>query len=372
MRITFLSPPLHLGGGQRVISIYADRLARRGHDVIVAAPSNVRPSLRTCVRELRGLGRLPTLSRYIRQPPHYFAGIRAQIFRPGRHRPIRFADVPKTEVVIATWWETAEWAHENFPADMPKFHFIQGNEPTFPHLPRERVAATWRLPSRKITISQSLKELIRLESPGPDRVLLIPNSVDTDQFHAPPRGKQTIPTVGMLYSSFPLKGCDVSLRALEICRQTFPNVRLVAFGAEPPEIPLPPGTRFVKLPPQDSIRELYAQCDVWVCGSYSEGFHLPPGEAMACRCPVVSTKVGGPLDIIRDGVNGYLVDTGDHEALGRRLVDVLSLDEAGWLEMSNAALATVTNYTWDDATDLLEAALLESVEKRPRLSSADR
>lgn len=196
--------------------------------------------------------------------------------------------------------------------------------------------------------------------------MLIPNSVDTAQFHAPPRGKRAAPTVGMLYSSLALKGCDVSLQALEICRHTFPNVRLVAFGAETPKIPLPPGTRFVKLPPQEMIRELYAQCDVWVCGSYSEGFHLPPTEAMACRCPVVSTKVGGPLDLIRDGVNGYLVDVGDHEALGRRLVDVLSLDEKRWLEMSNAALETVVNYTWDDATDLLEAALRESVEARPR------
>lgn len=372
MRITFLIPPIEMSGGQRVVSIYADRLACRGHEVVVAAPPHGLPSLRICLRELRRRRRLPSLLRYIRQSPHHFAGTRAKIFRPRESRPIRFADVPETEVVVATWWETAEWAYENFPADIPKFHLIQGNEPTFPYLPRERVAATWRLPSRKIVISQSLKELVELASPDPDRILLIPNSVDTNQFHAPPRGKQTVPTVGMLYSSAPLKGCDVSLRALEICRQTFPNVRLVAFGGNDPHIPLPPGAHFVKLPPQDSIRELYAQCDVWLCGSYSEGFHLPPGEAMACRCPVVSTKVGGPLDIIRDGVNGYLVDTGDHEALGRRLVDILSLDETRWLEMSNAALATVTAYTWDDATDLLEAALLEAVENRPRLSSADR
>ena len=37
MRITFVVPPLDLTGGLRVISIYADQLQRRGHQVVVIA-----------------------------------------------------------------------------------------------------------------------------------------------------------------------------------------------------------------------------------------------------------------------------------------------------------------------------------------------
>jgi glycosyltransferase involved in cell wall biosynthesis len=102
---------------------------------------------------------------------------------------------------------------------------------------------------------------------------------------------------------------------------------------------------------------LYASCDVWLCGSYSEGFHLPPLEAMACRCPVVSTSVGGPVDVIEPGRNGYLAPVGDAAALGDRLLDVLRLTNPQWRAMSDAALGTATRYTWGDATDLLENIL---------------
>ena len=192
-------------------------------------------------------------------------------------------------------------------------------------------------------------------------VRLVPNSVDTDQFFAPPRNRQPQPTVGLLYSTVKWKGVEVSLKAFNRAAQRVPGLRLVAFGNEPisDRLPLPAGTSFFFRPEQDAIRDIYAACDVWLCGSYSEGFHLPPLEAMACRCPVVSTSVGGPIDIIENGRNGFLVPIGDAEALAERLVDVLNLDEARWRAMSDAALATATNYTWDDATDHFEKALYE-------------
>ena len=82
------------------------------------------------------------------------------------------------------------------------------------------------------------------------------------------------------------------------------QVRGIVFGVEPlsPRVSLPPWVEFHCLPPQEKIRTFYASCDVWLCASSSEGFYLPTLEAMACRCPVVSTRVGGATDIIQDGV----------------------------------------------------------------------
>ena len=80
---------------------------------------------------------------------------------------------------------------------------------------------------------------------------------------------------------------------------------------------------------------------------------------MACRCPVVSTRVGGPQDIIQDGINGFLVDVSDHRALAQRVSQIAAMDDDAWRRMSDAALATATRYTWDDATDLFEKALTE-------------
>jgi glycosyltransferase involved in cell wall biosynthesis len=170
----------------------------------------------------------------------------------------------------------------------------------------------------------------------------------------------------MLYSKSWFKGCQTALKALELASPSLPSLRLICFGAEHPgplKLRLPSYGEFHFRPPQEKLRQLYAQCDVWLCGSNREGFHLPPLEAMACRCPVVSTRVGGPLDTIEEGVNGHLVDLGDSEALVDRLTRVLNLPEQEWKKMSDAAYNTATRYTWDDATVLFEKALEQAIER---------
>jgi len=89
-------------------------------------------------------------------------------------------------------------------------------------------------------------------------------------------------------------------------------------------------------------------------------------EAMACRCPVVSTRVGGPMDIIEEGVNGHLVELGDEGALADRVLRVLHLPQEKWIEMSETAYRTATRYTWDDATDLFEKALELAIKRGGR------
>jgi len=238
---------------------------------------------------------------------------------------------------------------------------LQGYE-TPPGEENPAMDAVWRLPLHKIVISKWLVDLAR-DRFGDVDVDHVPNSVDTEQFHSPPRGKQPQPTVGLLYSTLKLKGVDVALDALELARRRLPSLRVVAFGAEPlSQIqPLPPYAEFHYRPPQTALRDLYGRCDAWLCGSRREGFHLPPLEAMACRCPVVSTRVGGPADVVQDGINGFLVDIEDYRGLAEALVTVLGSPDVEWKRMSGAALATARRYTWDDATDLLEETLLKLV-----------
>jgi len=87
---------------------------------------------------------------------------------------------------------------------------------------------------------------------------------------------------------------------------------------------------------------------------------------MACRCPVVSTGVGGSIDVIEHGHNGYIVPIGDSEALAARLIDVLTKEDMDWRKMSDAALATAQRNDWSNSVNRMEAALETCSVRAPR------
>lgn len=352
MKITFISPPPNLSGGQRVIAIYADQLHARGHDVVVIATRRHPPDWKSHVKAwARG--------KTIPKPPAvtHFQRMRAQLHLLDHEGPVTAADIPDADVVIATWWETAFMVAQMPPEKGRKFYFIQHHE-VHAHLPAHISACSYYLPLRKITVSGWLRDTMA-EKYGDKNVVLVPNSVDTELFHAPLRGKAEVPTVGLMYATEPFKGVDIALCALRDLQSKHQDLQIVAFGARPVIEPLrlPPNTRYHIAPKQDELRSLYAACDVFLTASRSEGFGLPILEAMACRTPVVATRTGCAEDVIKNGVEGYVVEPEDAIGLSESLQQVLALPEAGWQRMSNAAHRRATLYTWDDATDLFEHAV---------------
>ena len=82
--------------------------------------------------------------------------------------------------------------------------------------------------------------------------------------------------------------------------------------------------RFLHGLTQDELFACYANCQVFALPSRAEGFGFVYLEAMACGKPVIGGAHGGALDVIEDGVTGYLVPHGDIERLSRALESLLA------------------------------------------------
>lgn len=353
-------PIVTMSGGIKVVAIYAKSLAERGHEVVLISvpPPNI--SIRHKIKSLITGHGWPKYT----VPDSHLDGLNLDHRVLDRCRPVMDADVPDADVVIATWWLTAEWVSEMSDSKGAKVYFIQGYE-VYEHLPVERCRATYRLPFHKIVIAKWLQNVMHAEY-GDEDVDVVPNSVDHNQFFSAIRGKQPVPTVGFLYSSAKVKGVDVTMQAINKLRVVFPSLRVISFGSVKPnqDVHFDNCIEFNYSPEQNKIRDLYAQCDVWLTASRMEGFNLPAMEAMACRTPVVSTKAGWPEEAVVTGKNGVLVEVDDVEALTQAAGSILSLSDDGWREMSSNAYETVVSSSWQESTSQFEKALQRAYSRR--------
>ncbi|MFO7323659.1 MAG: glycosyltransferase family 4 protein, partial [Chloroflexota bacterium] len=81
---------------------------------------------------------------------------------------------------------------------------------------------------------------------------------------------------------------------------------------------------FVGKVPHDEVLARMAASTVCVVPSRSEAFGLVNIEAMAVGTPVVTSRVGGIVEIVREGQDGFLVPPDDPQALANRLYLILS------------------------------------------------
>jgi glycosyltransferase involved in cell wall biosynthesis len=134
----------------------------------------------------------------------------------------------------------------------------------------------------------------------------------------------------------PMKGHSFALKALAPLAEELSQLHILVSGST--DVPfatevltmaktLPYAVRIHFVGDQSDMWTFFAACDLICVPSSSESFGRTVIEAMACRLPVVATRVGGIPEIIDDGVNGLLVDYGDEEGL-REAVERLLNDEA--------------------------------------------
>ncbi len=201
---------------------------------------------------------------------------------------------------------------------------------------------------KMIAVSNYIRDVIA-SNHGVKGIEVVPNSVDLDQFDAPPRAKNNPIRIGFLYTETERKNVRLAIDAVTEVKRRRPELEIVAFGTRPPNEPLPDFIRFIANPSQNEIPGLYASCDVWLLTSDHEGFGLPILEAMACRTPVLSTRAGAAPELI-DGTNGTLLP-GESKAFADEILRYAEMSPEEWHRRSDAAYESVRTYSWSMAAD---------------------
>ena len=110
---------------------------------------------------------------------------------------------------------------------------------------------------------------------------------------------------------------------------------------------------------QNDVAPYYEAIDALLLPSVNEGTPVSVIEALAAGRPTVATRVGGVPDVVRDGVDGYLVDVGDAATLGERLAE-LARDPSLREEMGRAGSARVLDrYAVDRLVEDIDALYRE-------------
>jgi glycosyltransferase involved in cell wall biosynthesis len=141
-------------------------------------------------------------------------------------------------------------------------------------------------------------------------------------------------TVGRLNRN---KGWELLLEALARLHRRRPESRLIFVGDGEDRLALEARIDAMGLRSRvevtgvlgpDLIREYLSAADVFVCGSLIEGWPSAMLEALACAKPVVTTRVSGATSLVRQAVNGFVLEDRDPETFARAVEDTLRLESA--------------------------------------------
>lgn len=346
-----------MSGGARVIARYARMLQERGHAVTLTGLGA--PALSITARLKQILGN----SSPWREPVSHYSLEGLTLNLVGGRNELCAADIPDADVVVSTFWRTAEWLARLPPEKGARVYFVQHHEADFPHTDKARAAATYRADCRIIAVSGWIIDVLRKEY-GRDDAFLVLNAVDPALF-APrsPRARGLRPTIGFMGSLNSTKRVDIAVRACEILRDRFPDLRVRVLAANAPDGAYVMHDWFEPTfnPPQDQLADLYAECDVWLFTSDIEGYGLPLLEAMACGTPLVARPAGAAPDLV-DGMNGALVDSDNPARIAEAAARILSLPAEEWKKMSDAALSTARKHDWNVSFARFEAALFAAAK----------
>jgi glycosyltransferase involved in cell wall biosynthesis len=349
MRVTIVLPFVNLTGGIRLLLDFANWLHDNGHHVTVVYP--LWPYRFHFTRRQQFQVFRQELGRDIAIPWFH---LRCRLVRVPR---IVDAYMPPADVILFTAWPTAYSVASLDASRGQKVHILFHHEAGTG--PEHRIERTYALPSYRVSFASNVRD--SLQSRFGCRIHdIVPAGIDASRFF--PDGQPFGDTVLMLYHNDPRKGAGDGLAALTTLRLLIPSLRVRMCGTVIPQW-LPPWVEFQFHPSDAELRRLYSTSTALLYPSRDEGFGLPPLEAMACGCAVVTTAVGAVTEFAVHRHNAFVVAPRDIGAMVSALAEVLS-NAPLRASITAAAHETAREYELTRVAPQF-AAVLERIATRP-------
>ncbi len=197
-----------------------------------------------------------------------------------------------------------------------------------------------------IAVSDYVREVLLKEGVPPEKVIRIYNGVDLERFVPVSleekkeffkylSEREINHLIGGVGHLITLKGHSYFIQAIPKILQKHPNSLFVFVGegplqqqliAEVSQLGLTEHVRFLGRLSAITPRVI-AALDVLVQPSLTESFGLVVAEALACGVPVVATDVGGLPEIVQEGVNGFMVEPRNPDAIAEKVIWLLDHKE---------------------------------------------
>lgn len=196
------------------------------------------------------------------------------------------------------------------------------------------------LPHRVVTVSERVRQyLVNEEGISPGRVAAVPTGVDLEMFNPHKNAgmlraelnlADNVPLIGMVAIFRTKKGHHILLEAVPHILKEIPDTIFVLAGNGPTldkiksmvkEMDLEKHMLFPGLRPD--VPDILKSIDIFVLPTLQEALGTSILEAMAMEKPVISSRVDGVPEIVKDGITGLLVQPDNPDTLAKAIITLL-------------------------------------------------
>jgi glycosyltransferase involved in cell wall biosynthesis len=226
---------------------------------------------------------------------------------------------------------------------------------------------------QRIQVSHTeMRDVVLGSGIAPEKVFLIPIGINLSFFpvqtlesRRQARARLGIPESAVVVGSFQkdgvgwgeglepklIKGPDIFLKAVELLRTRVPELFVllsgpargyVKTGLESLGVPY----RHLYLDSYPEVGQLFQALDVYIVSARQEGGPKAVLESMASGVPLVTTRVGQAMDLVRHNENGWMVESEDYEGLAYWAEQAVSRPDGLAAVLANGLLTAQAN-TYD-------------------------